>query len=77
MPPFRLTKHVVHYAAFKHHIGIFPGPATLVLLAPTFEAEGIGFSKGAIRLAHDRSLPLELLQEVVHVRLDVLRTSGR
>ena len=77
MPTFRLTKHVVHYAAFKHHIGIFPGPATVALLAPTLEAEGIGFSKGAIRLAHDRALPLELVQEVVRVRLEVLRATGR
>jgi uncharacterized protein YdhG (YjbR/CyaY superfamily) len=49
----------------------------VALLAPTLEAEGIGFSKGAIRLAHDRALPLELLQEVVRVRLEVLRATGR
>ncbi len=66
MPTFHQKGNVVHFAAFKNHISLFPGPSGVEAFADrlkTYET-----SKGAIRFPHDQPLPLELIKEIVQYR---------
>ena len=62
MPTFWKGRNIIHFAAFKNHIGIYPGgEATQVFADRLTEYKT---SKGTIQLPHDRELPLELIREI-------------
>lgn len=63
MPTFRLNGNLIHFALFKNHLGIYPGPEAIL----HFESELGPFktSKGAIQLPLDRPLPTALLERIV------------
>jgi uncharacterized protein YdhG (YjbR/CyaY superfamily) len=67
MPTWHLRENLVHVAGFGGHVGVYPGPAAIV--AFTDALAGFPTSKGAIRLPHDRPLPLALVRELVRWRL--------
>lgn len=63
VPAFKLKKTIIMFAGFKHHIGIYPGAATI----ETFKRKLTNYelSKGTIRFPLDKPLPLELILEIV------------
>ena len=62
MPTFRKGRNLIHFAAAKKHIGLYPGgEATDVFSA---ELAGLDVSKGTIRLSYDRELPAELIRNI-------------
>ena len=62
MPTFWEGCNIIHFAAYKNHIGIYPGgEATQVFADRLTEYKT---SKGTIQLPHDRELPLELISEI-------------
>jgi uncharacterized protein YdhG (YjbR/CyaY superfamily) len=64
MPTFALDgRSVVHLAAWKKHIALYPLPELPGELAA--EADRWRGAKDAMHLPHDRPLPLELLEKVV------------
>jgi uncharacterized protein YdhG (YjbR/CyaY superfamily) len=64
MPTFTLDgRSVVHLAAWKKHIALYPLPELPGGLA--IEAEQWRGAKAAMQLPHDRPLPIELLEQVV------------
>lgn len=67
MPTFYLHGNLVHFAAFKHHIGLYPMPGAIT----AFQQELSGFvsSKGAVQFPLDRPLPLELVSQIVRFRV--------
>jgi uncharacterized protein YdhG (YjbR/CyaY superfamily) len=68
MPTFFLNGNLIHFAAFKEHIGIYPMPG--VIAAFHKELEGYETSKGAIRFPLSQPLPLELLEKIVKYRIE-------
>ncbi len=62
MPTYWQDHNIIHFAAFKKHIGIYPGPAAIV----HFESSLRDYktSKGAIQLPFDQPLPLELIADI-------------
>ncbi len=62
MPTFWKGRNIIHFAAAKNHIGLYPGSEAV----EAFAARLTDFrtSKGAIRLPNDRELPLELIAEI-------------
>lgn len=67
MPTFKLHGNLVHFGAFKHHIGFYPAPTGLdEFKAELAEYEG---SKGAVRFPLDRPLPLALIAKIVKYRV--------
>ena len=68
MPTFFNNGVLIHYAAFKKHIGIFPGSSGI----EAFKEELADFdcSKGTIRIPFDRELPLKLISEIARFRLE-------
>ena len=67
MPTFYINGNLVHFAMFKHHIGLYPGASGVA----QFEAKLSEYkhSKGAIQFPLDKPLPKELIQEIVKFRL--------
>ena len=62
MPTFWKGKNIIHFAAAKKHIGLYPGGE-----ATTFFAEELtdySVSKGTIRLPYDEDLPEELIARI-------------
>ncbi len=74
MPTFTLDgRSVVHLAAWKKHIALYPLPELPDDLAA--EAEQWRGAKDAMQLPHDRPLPLELIEQVLAAL--VLRAQAR
>lgn len=63
MPTWHQGQNLVHIGAQAHHVGLYPGPQAIEAFAQ--ELREFPTSKGAIRLLHDRDLPLELVRLIV------------
>ena len=62
MPTYWKGRNLIHFAASKKHLGIYPGgEATTVFAA---ELQDYDVSKGTIRLPYDRPLPAELIARI-------------
>lgn len=66
MPTFFQNGNLVHFAAHKKHIGLYPGPEAI----ETFQDRLTAYrcSKGAIQFPHNAPLPLDLIEEIVCYR---------
>lgn len=74
MPTFALKGNLVHFAAYKHHIGFYPAPTGI----EEFRAELSNYkgSKGAVQFPIDEPLPLDLVRRIVEFRVaDNLRNA--
>jgi len=67
MPTFQLNGVLVHFAAFKRHIGFYPpvrGDAGLEAALARFAGE-----KGSLRFPLDEPMPYELIERIVKLRV--------
>ena len=66
MPTFVRGKNLVHFAAFRNHVGLYPTPSGIAAfkkdLAPYVNA------KGSVQFPHDKPLPLKLIERMVKYR---------
>lgn len=62
MPTYRKGRNLIHFAASKKHIGLYPGDEATAVFA--VDLEGFDVSKGTIRLPYDRELPAELIMKI-------------
>ena len=67
MPTFYYNGNLVHFAAFKNHIGFFPTPSAIVAFAK--ELKPYKTSKGTVQFPLDEPLPLRLIARMVKFRL--------
>jgi uncharacterized protein YdhG (YjbR/CyaY superfamily) len=67
IPTFRLNGNLVHFAAFKSHIGFYPAPSAIS--AFTEELSRYRHSKGTVQFPTDEPVPFELVREIVRYRL--------
>ena len=67
MPTFTLNGNLVHFAAFKHHIGFYPTPSGI----EAFEKELSPYkgAKGSVQFPIDEPLPLPLIRRIVEYRI--------
>ena len=67
MPTFRQHGNLVHFAAFKNHIGFYPAPRAIEEFKKELAVyEG---SKGTVRFPLDKPLPLGLIGRMVKFRV--------
>ncbi|MDR1794570.1 MAG: DUF1801 domain-containing protein [Erysipelotrichaceae bacterium] len=62
MPTFWQGRNLIHFAAFKKHIGLFPGGEATGVFAD--KLKDYKTSKGGIQLPNDKPLPVELIVEI-------------
>ena len=62
MPTWWDRHNLIHFAAQKHHLGVYPGEEAAAQFAPRLTEYSV--SKGTIRLPYDRELPKALIQRI-------------
>jgi uncharacterized protein YdhG (YjbR/CyaY superfamily) len=67
MPTFRLNGNLVHFAAYKEHVGFYPAP--LGIAAFKKEVSKYKWSKGAVRFPIDQPIPTGLIRSMVKFRV--------
>ena len=67
IPTFVLRKNLVHFAAFKNHIGFYPTPSAI----REFSGELAAYkgAKGSVQFPLDSPLPLRLISKIVKFRV--------
>ena len=66
MPTFYLNGNLVHFAAYRHHIGFYPGASGIA--AYESELAQYKYAKGSVQFPLDRELPTELITKIVEFR---------
>lgn len=67
MPTFYLHGNLVHFAAFKQHIGFYPTPSGIEAFQD--ELSAYKGAKGSVQFPLDQPLPLDLVRRMVEYRV--------
>lgn len=62
MPTYWKKHNLIQFAAFKKHIGLYPGPEAVEVFADRLKEYKT--SKGTIQLPYDKPMPLELIADI-------------
>ncbi len=67
MPTFTLNGNLVHFAAFKKHIGFYPVPSGIEAFKNELSVYEGG--KGTVRFPLDEPIPFDLIGRIVEFRV--------
>lgn len=67
MPTFKLKGNLVHFAAYKNHIGFYPVPTGIEAFKEKLSVYKGG--KGSVQFPINQPLPLELIEKIVRFRV--------
>jgi uncharacterized protein YdhG (YjbR/CyaY superfamily) len=62
MPTYWNKHNIIHFAAFKKHIGLYPGAKAIETFSEHLKE--YKSSKGAVQFPYDKPLPLPLISEI-------------
>ena len=68
MPTFVLNGNLVHFAAYKNHIGFYPAPTGIDAFIEELAQYRTG--KGTIQFPIDKPIPYDLIAKVVKFRVE-------
>jgi uncharacterized protein YdhG (YjbR/CyaY superfamily) len=75
IPTFVLNENLVHFAAFKSHVGFYPTPSGIEKFKDELSTyEG---AKGSVRFPIDKPMPLRLIRKIVAFRVKEVRAKRR
>lgn len=60
-------KNLIHFAAFKNHMSLFPGSAPIETLAKKLTK--FKLSKGTIQFSESNPIPLGLVEQIIKLRI--------
>jgi uncharacterized protein YdhG (YjbR/CyaY superfamily) len=66
IPTFVLNENLVHFAAFKNHIGFYPTPSGIEAFKDALSL--YESAKGSVRFPIDKPMPLSLIEKIVKFR---------
>jgi uncharacterized protein YdhG (YjbR/CyaY superfamily) len=67
MPTFKLNGNLVHFAAYKNHIGLYPAPQGIEAFKK--ELSVYKGAKGSVQFPLDQPMPLALITKIVKFRV--------
>lgn len=67
IPTFQLHGNLVHYAAFKNHIGFYPGASGIKIFKKKLSV--FKNAKGSVQFPLQKPLPIKLITEIVKYRV--------
>ena len=67
IPTFYVSGNLVHFAAYKSHIGFYPGASGIEVFQS--ELTQYKLSRGTVQFPLDQPLPMELIKRIVQYRL--------
>ena len=68
MPTFKLNGNLIHFAAYKNHIGLYPAPQGIEAFKE--ELSGYKGAKGSVQFPLDKPMPLALITKIVKFRVE-------
>jgi uncharacterized protein YdhG (YjbR/CyaY superfamily) len=68
IPTFTLKGNLVHFAAFKNHIGFYPTPSGIEAFKKDLSAYEV--AKGSVKFPIEEPLPLALIGRMVKFRVE-------
>lgn len=74
IPTFVLGENLVHFAAFKKHIGFYPTPSAIEAFRDQLSA--YKSAKGSVRFPLASPMPLKLVEQMVRFRVREVRRKG-
>ncbi len=74
IPTFVQNGNLVHFAAFKNHVGFYPAPSGIA----RFKAElsQYKWAKGSVQFPLDRPVPLKLIERIVRFRVSEAKSTN-
>jgi uncharacterized protein YdhG (YjbR/CyaY superfamily) len=67
IPTFKLNGNLVHFAAYKNHIGFYPTSSGIEKFKE--ELSAYKWSKGTVQFPLDKPIPYELVERIVAFRV--------
>lgn len=67
IPTFKLNGNLVHFAAFKNHIGFYPAPSGIEAFRK--EISRYQHSKGTVQFPIDEPIPFDMIRRIVRFRV--------
>ena len=67
IPIFYLNKNLVHFAAYKKHIGFYPNPSGIENFKD--DLSKYKTSKGTVQFQYDEPIPYNLIRKIVEFRV--------
>jgi uncharacterized protein YdhG (YjbR/CyaY superfamily) len=71
MPTFTLKGNLIHFAAFKNHIGLYPAPKGDDQL--DYEMSAYKAEKSTLQFPLNKPIPLDLIRRIIKRRVEELR----
>lgn len=75
LPTFMMNGNLVHFGAFKNHIGFYPAPSGITSFKNELSAYESG--KGSIQFPMDKDIPFDLISKIVKFRLEEILEKKR
>ena len=67
IPTFRLNGNLVHFGAYKNHIGFYPGAGGVLEFYKKLSS--FKSAKGSVQFPHDRPIPYDVISKIVKFRV--------
>lgn len=72
VPTFKLNgRNLVHFAAFKNHIGFYPTPSAITAFKN--DLSEYKQAKGSVQFPIDKPIPFEVVMKIVKFRMDEVK----
>jgi len=74
MPTFVLNENLVHFAAYKNHVGFYPTPSGI----EKYKDELLSYksAKGSVQFPIDKPMPLKLIRKIVEFRVKEIQAKA-
>ena len=71
IPTFKLNVNLVHFAAYKNHIGFYPTPSAI----DKFKEELSSYkqAKGSVQFPLNKSIPFDIVKKIVKFRVKQIK----
>lgn len=73
IPTFHFNGNLVHFAAYEHHIGFYPGAAGIATFL--HEMDGYTTSKGTVQFPLNKPIPYNLIEKITSFRVEQNKNS--
>jgi len=74
MPTFVLDGNLVHFAAYRSHLGFYPTPTGITAFHK--ELARYKSAKGSVQFPLDQPMPLKLIRKIVAFRVEEAQAGG-
>ena len=68
IPTFTLNGNLIHFAAFKRHIGFYPVPTGIEKFKDALSEYTMG--RGSVQFPLDKPIPFDLIEKIVQFRVE-------